>query len=157
MKIELWGIGKTKIDYLLRGEDEYEKRLKHYVTFQQKIFEHPKGWSKLAPTEIKKKEAQILLEHLKPEDYVLLLDEIGKQYTSLEFADQLQNYMNQGLKKVVFIVGGAFGFDDSLRQRAASAMSLSKLTFTHQMVRLFFLEQLYRAMTIIKNESYHNQ
>jgi len=156
MKIELWGIGKTKVDYLIQGEKDYEKRLKHYISFQQVIFEHPKGWNNLPAAEVKKREAQLLLDNIKDEDYVVLLDEKGKEMTSVEFSDQLQSFMNQGLKKVIFIVGGAFGFDDLIRKKAAAVFSLSKLTFTHQMIRLFFIEQLYRAMTIIKNESYHN-
>lgn len=156
MKIEIWGIGKTKSTYLIEGEREYEKRLKHYISVSQRIFEPIKGAANLSPQDIKKKEADMLLQALKPEDHLLLLDEYGKQYDSLAFADQIQSFMNQGHRRVVFIIGGAWGFDDSIKNKAAELLSLSKMTFTHQMIRLIFLEQIYRAMTILRNEPYHN-
>jgi len=156
MKIEIWGIGKTKSSYLIEGEREYEKRLKHYISVSQRIFDPIKGAAHLSPADVKKKEAELLLQAIKPEDHLILLDEAGQQMDSVAFADQLQSFMNQGHKRVVFIIGGAWGFDDSIKHKAAGLLSLSKMTFTHQMIRLIFLEQIYRAMTILRNEPYHN-
>lgn len=156
MKIEIWGIGKTKSHYLIEGERAYEKRLKHYISVSQRIFEPIKGAAHLSPQDIKKKEGDMLLQAIKPDDHLILLDESGIQYDSIAFAGQIQSFMNQGHRRIVFIVGGAWGFDESIKSKAAGLLSLSKMTFTHQMIRLIFLEQIYRAMTILRNEPYHN-
>ena len=156
MKIELWSIGKTKENYLKEGEAEYEKRLRHYLSFQQRVLAPPKIGSNSSGSDFKKAEANLILSYLSSDDYLILLDENGSLYTSESFADQIQKWMNRGLKRIIFLIGGAYGFDNLIYDRANAKVSLSKLTFTHQMVRLIFLEQLYRAMTILRNESYHN-
>ena len=157
MKIELWSIGKTKDSYLKEGIKIYQKRLSHYVPFEIREFDDVKNASKLEISKLKKDEADMILKKL-PADYsLILLDEKGKQHTSLSFASFLEDHMNYQRKSIIFLIGGAFGFDQKLYDKADLKISLSNLTFSHQMVRLFFIEQLYRAFTIINNEKYHNQ
>lgn len=155
MKIEIWSIGKTKANYLKAGEDIYLKRLKNYCAVEMKLFKEPKV-GKSSAEQIKKAEAEIFFKQILPDDYIILLDEKGKQTDSSTFASQLQKWFNQGPRRIIFIIGGAWGFDESIMKRSNFELSLSKMTFTHQMVRLIFLEQLYRAFTILKNEPYHN-
>ncbi|MBK9253871.1 MAG: 23S rRNA (pseudouridine(1915)-N(3))-methyltransferase RlmH [Saprospiraceae bacterium] len=154
MKIALWVIGKTNEKYLKDGTDIYLKRLKHYCTFEYTEWKDVGHHSN--PDEIIKKEGEMILLKLKNDDFLILLDENGKEYTSELFADYIEKLQLQSTKSVVFLVGGAFGHHDNIRSRANHTMSLSKMTFSHQMIRLFFAEQLYRAFTIIKNEKYHN-
>tara|TARA_Y100001954_G_scaffold82348_1_gene90495 strand:- start:22 stop:495 length:474 start_codon:yes stop_codon:yes gene_type:complete len=157
MKIKLIVVGKTNAEYLLEGEKEYERRLKHYTKFEEIIITDVKQAGKLSESEHKKKEGQLILAKLENSDHVILLDDKGKSYSSVEFANFLQQKMNSSLKSLVFVVGGAFGFSDELYQRAYSKLSLSKMTFSHQMVRLIFKEQLYRGFSILRGEKYHHE
>ena len=157
MKIKLIVVGKTNAKYLLVGEREYEKRLSHYIKFEEIIIPDVKQAGKLSEGELKKKESQLILGKLENSDHVILLDDKGKSYSSVEFANFLQQKMNSSLKSLVFVVGGAFGFSDEVYQRANSKVSLSKMTFSHQMVRLIFKEQLYRGFSILKGEKYHHE
>lgn len=156
MKIAFWQIGKTKENYLKSGEEQYENRLKHYLSFESKVFPDIKNAGKLKTIDLKKAEAKMILGQIQNSDHLILLDENGKTYNSSEFASFNEKLFHSGSKRIIYLVGGAFGFDQSLYDRADRKVALSKMTFTHQMVRLFFLEQLYRAMTILKNEQYHN-
>ncbi len=156
MKIELWMIGKTNFDYLSEGITLYEKRLKHYLNFELVILPDVKIGKKESIAQIKIKEGEALLSKCSDSDYLILLDDKGKQYTSEAFALQMERYLQMSVKKVVFIIGGAYGFSEEVYQRANAKISLSTMTFSHQMVRLIFVEQLYRAMTILKNEPYHH-
>lgn len=156
MKIELWVIGRTKDNYLKDGETEYIKRIKRYMAVEVITIDIPAWPASLTPAEIKMKESQLVFAKLKPDDYLIALDERGALVKSEELAQQLQSWMNAGYKRLVFLVGGAWGIDDTLKQRSNWQLSLSKLTFTHQMVRLIFLEQVYRAFSILNNEPYHN-
>ena len=156
MKIAFWQIGKTKETYLKTGEDHYIKRLGHYMNFESKVFSDIKNGGKLKVEDLKKAEAKMILDQIQKSDHLILLDEKGKQFSSVAFSQLNQKLFNSGAKRIIYLVGGAFGFHESLYERADRKIALSPMTFTHQMVRLFFLEQLYRAMTIIKNEPYHN-
>lgn len=156
MKVECWFIGKTADRYLREGTDKYAKRLPHYLPFERVIIPDVKNAGKLKPEQLKQKEAELVLSRLKSQDALYLLDEGGKQHTSEELATWLDRELQGFHRRLIFLVGGAFGFDDALYERATGKLSLSRMTFSHQMVRLFWLEQLYRAMTILKNEPYHN-
>lgn len=154
MNIEFWYIGKTADKYLKQGIEIYKRRLKHYTNFSEVGI--PDVKRKYKPEELKQKEAEYILNNLKNEDYLILLDEKGKMFTSEEFADKIANLQIQSRKKVIFLVAGAYGADFALKERADLLLSLSSMTFSHQMIRLFFVEQLYRAFTILRNEKYHN-
>ena len=157
MKIKLIVVGKTNAKYLLEGENEYENRLKHYTKYEEIIISDVKQSGKLSENELKKKEGHLILGKLENIDHVILLDDKGKSHSSIEFANFLQQKMNSSLKSLVFVVGGAFGFSDEVYQRANSKLSLSKMTFSHQMVRLIFKEQLYRGFSILRGEQYHHE
>jgi len=157
MKIKLVCIGKTSKSFLSEGENEYLKRLQKYVPFEKIEIPDLKNAKKFSEDQIKLKEGQSILEKLIPGDYLVLLDDKGKNYTSVEFANYYQNLFNKGLKNIVFVVGGPYGFSTDVYNRADEKLSLSKMTFSHQMIRLFFIEQTYRAMTILKNEPYHHE
>ncbi|MBU6342218.1 MAG: 23S rRNA (pseudouridine(1915)-N(3))-methyltransferase RlmH [Bacteroidetes bacterium] len=155
MKIELWAIGKTSAPYLDTGIGIFEKRLKNYLPFQFFILPDVK----LKTTDgvlLRKEEGKMLLSKLQIDDYVVLLDEHGKQLDSVELAHWTEKRLASSQRRLIFIIGGAFGFAPEVYARAQEQLSLSRMTFSHQMVRLFFLEQLYRAMTILRNEPYHN-
>ncbi|MFZ4633162.1 MAG: 23S rRNA (pseudouridine(1915)-N(3))-methyltransferase RlmH [Saprospiraceae bacterium] len=155
MKVECWCMGKTTESYLKEGIDVYVKRLGFYFPFQW--LEFPDVKPKLSdPLALKRAEGQLFLQKIKPDDYVVLLDEAGREYSSVELSAWLERRFNAAPKRVLFLVGGAFGFSPDLYGRAQEQWSLSRLTFSHQMIRLFAAEQLYRAMTILKNEPYHN-
>ncbi|MFN7118270.1 MAG: 23S rRNA (pseudouridine(1915)-N(3))-methyltransferase RlmH [Saprospiraceae bacterium] len=156
MKIELWAIGKTNEKYLEEGITIYLKRLKHYINFEFSVIPDIKQAGNLNALQLKNKEGETILARLKNEDFLILLDEKGDVYTSEAFADYIQQKLQISYKRIIFLIGGAYGFSEDLYVRANSKLSLSKMTFSHQMVRLFFVEQLYRAMTILKNEPYHN-
>lgn len=156
MKIKLLQIGKTNERYLQQGIEEYEKRIKAFVPFVQEVLPHLKNASSLNANEVKEREGQMILAKLKPDDFLILLDERGKEMNSREFAGFMQKNMNAGMKQVVFLVGGAFGFSDEVYLRANQKLSLSKMTYSHQLIRLIFTEQLYRSFTIINNHPYHN-
>ena len=157
MQITLMAIGKTDSKQLEQLIAVYEKRLKHYIRFEINIIPDLKNRKTLSEDLQKEKEGDLILNQIKPSDTLLLLDEKGKQYSSLEFAQFLQKKMNSGIKNLVFLIGGPYGFSNSIYQRANGQLSLSKMTFSHQMVRLFVVEQLYRGFTILKNEPYHHQ
>lgn len=156
MKVELWAIGKTNETYLEKGIDIYRKRLRHYLKFNFVIIPDIKKAGKLSAKQLKNKEAEAVLQRLKPGDFLLLLDENGQQYTSEGFARFLNHQLQLSHRRIIFVIGGAFGFAPELYQQASVQLSLSKMTFSHQMIRLFFVEQLYRGMTILNNEKYHN-
>jgi 23S rRNA (pseudouridine1915-N3)-methyltransferase len=156
MKITLMSIGKTDTGYLQAGIKLYTERLKHYIPFEAKELPALKKTTGMTPEHIRQKEAELFLKHLEKPDCIVLLDEKGKEFTSRKFSEFLQARMNAGTRDLVFVIGGAWGFSDTLKSKANFSISLSKMTFSHQMVRLFFAEQLYRAFTILKGESYHN-
>ena len=155
MKIKVLNIGKTKAPYLMAGEEEYKKRLTHYISCEWIVLPDvsTKGMSREL---IKEKEALLFLKHIKTEDFVWLLDEKSKMFSSTEWSQQIQKLMNAGTKNCVLIIGGAFGFHNSIYERANALLSFSAMTFSHEMIRLFLLEQLYRSFTILKGESYHH-
>ena len=155
MKITLICIGKTDEPYLLTGIDKYLKRLPFYVDFKLTVIPDIKKHKGMPIDAQKKKEAEIILKNINSGDQVILLDEQGKEFTSVQFS-ALEKKMIGSIQHLVFIIGGPYGFDETVYQRADSKLSLSKMTFSHQMIRLFFLEQLYRAYTILKNEPYHH-
>ena len=156
MIISLLCLGKTDSKEISSLLEDYEKRLRHYIRFER--IELPDVKRKnLSPAQQKSAEAELILKKLSPPDQVILLDEKGKEFRSVEWSAQLESKMIQGTKRLVFLVGGPYGFDEQIYQRADSKISLSRMTFSHQMVRLFFIEQLYRAFTIIRNEPYHHE
>jgi 23S rRNA (pseudouridine1915-N3)-methyltransferase len=155
MKILLLLTGKTTDTWVQNGLAEYEKRLKHYADFSVAVLPDIKA-GKLSADQLKKLEGDAMLQFLESNDYLVLLDEGGKMHNSRQFSNQLQKWMNAGPKRLVFVVGGAYGFSEEVKARANGTLSLSPMTFTHQMVRPFFVEQLYRAFTILKGEKYHN-
>lgn len=157
MHIKLLCIGKTGKSFLEEGEREYLKRLSNYIPVELQILPDVKNAKSLSEQQIKQKEGAQFLEKIGAKDVVILLDERGKQYDSVAFSTFLQEQFNRGGKQLFFLVGGPYGFSDELYQRASGQISLSKMTFSHQMIRLFFLEQIYRAMTILKGEPYHHQ
>lgn len=156
MKIKLVVVGKTEEEYLRKGIGLYEERIHHYLPFEIAEIPALKGSSGLNREEAKSREAEKIRKMITPGDSFILLDERGKEMNSVDFAAFLNRKMSSGLRNLVFVVGGPFGFSDSLKNEADQLLSLSKMTFSHQMVRLFFTEQLYRAMTILRNEPYHH-
>lgn len=157
MNIKLIVVSKTDEKYLQQGIDIYVSRLKHYVNFEMIVIPALKDQKGASPEEIKERESVLLLKQLEKCDRVVLLDEHGSEYGSVSFSQYLQKQMNAGVRNLAFVVGGAFGFAQSVYSAANDKLSLSKMTFNHQMVRLFFVEQLYRAFTIIRHEPYHNE
>ena len=157
MKIKLLLVGKTDHKGLQALIQEYQKRLGHYIGFRQEVITSPKNVRNRSIPEQKQKEGEAILSAIRETDTVVLLDENGRGCSSVEFAGELQKYMNSGTKQLVFVIGGPFGFSEAVFNRAQASISLSAMTFSHQMVRLIFVEQLYRAFTILRNESYHHQ
>ena len=157
MKILLIAIGKTDDDYLISGIKKYVGRIGHYVSFEMKEIPDPRNRKTLSEEQQKKAESLLILSQLQPADQVILLDENGKQSTSVEFSENLEKQMASGVKRLVFVIGGPYGFAQEVYDRANGQLSLSPMTFSHQMVRLIFVEQLYRALTILKGEPYHHQ
>lgn len=156
MNIRVIQIGKTGKDFLVEGEAEYSKRLKRYVRIDIISLPDIKP-TKRSEKEIKAIEASKILDKIDSKDYVVVLDEHGTQYRSVEFASWFQNKMNTGISVITFVIGGPYGFDSLVYERANEKLALSKFTFSHQMTRMIFLEQVYRAMTIIKREPYHHE
>ena len=156
MKITLLTIGKTEDKYLLEGLDIYLKRLKHYISF--KILEIPelKGTKSLSREQQKSKEAELIFKNIHSSDHVILLDEKGQEFSSKQFSNFLNKKMVGGQQHLVFIVGGPYGFSEEIYLRSNEKISLSRMTYSHQMIRLLFTEQLYRAYTILKGEPYHH-
>ncbi|MBT8393358.1 MAG: 23S rRNA (pseudouridine(1915)-N(3))-methyltransferase RlmH [Flavobacteriaceae bacterium] len=157
MTIKLLAIGKTDNKNLQLLIDEYQKRLQYYCKFDFEIIPDLKKAKKLTEDEQKKKEGALILKQLKTSDVLILLDENGAQMDSVRFSLYLQKHMNSGVKRIIFVIGGPYGFSNELYHKAQGKLALSKMTFSHQMVRLFFIEQLYRGFTILKNEPYHHR
>ena len=157
MNIRLIVVSKTDVPYLQTGIDEYVGRLKHYCDFELVVIPALKNLGKATTDEVKEREGQLILKQLEKSDLSVLLDEHGKEYGSVEFSEYLQKQMNAGVRTLTFVVGGAFGFSPAVYAAAQHKISLSRMTFNHQMVRLFFVEQLYRAFTILRHEKYHNE
>lgn len=157
MNIKLIAVGKTDNPALQQLISTYEKRLSYYINFELQLLPDIKNSKSLSEEQQKIKEGELILSYVEPSHHLILLDERGKEYTSIAFADELQKKMNAGIKQLTFVIGGPYGFSQAVYQRANSKLSLSKLTFSHQMIRLFFVEQLYRAFTILRNEPYHHQ
>lgn len=157
MKITLLTVGKTDKDWVRQGMDIYVSRMKHYFPFSVEEIPELKNVSSLSEDQIKSKEGELILKNLRPTDDVILLDERGREYSSMEFAKVLQDKISYTGKDIVFIIGGAYGFSEAVRQRAGGKISLSRMTFSHQMVRAIFIEQLYRAFTIMRGEPYHHE
>ena len=157
MNIKVISIGKTNKSYLVEGENEYLKRLKKYISIEKIEIPDIKGAKKMSEPEIKLKEGQLILSKIQSTDFVVLLDDKGKMHTSLQFANWMQNKMNISIKTVVFVIGGAYGFSDDVYKRGQEKVSISKMTFSHQMIRMIFFEQIYRAFSILNNEPYHHE
>ena len=157
MKIVLITIGKTNEKYLIEGISDYQKRLKHYTNFERIEIANIKNAKNFSESELMQREGELILKQIKNSDHLVLLDDKGKDFTSQKFAQKLQQWMLSGKKRLVFVVGGAYGFSDEIYKRGNEKLSLSKMTFSHQMVRLFFVEQLYRGYTILNNEPYHHE
>lgn len=156
MKVEFWFVGKTNETYLETGMGIYEKRLRRYVPFQTLCLPDVRQAGNLAPEQLKIKEGEAMLSKIKQEDLLVLLDEKGQSFTSEGFARYIEQQLSGSKHRLIFLVGGAYGFSAEVYQRADAKLALSAMTFSHQMVRLFFLEQFYRAMTILRGEPYHN-
>ena len=157
MKIALIVIGKTDAGYFVEALNEYKNRLAHYIPFEMIVIPDIKNTKSLSEQQQKDKEGELILKSLQPGDFVVLLDEKGKEYTSMEFASYLEKKTHTVPKRLVFVVGGPYGFSKSVYDTAAQKISLSRMTFSHQMIRLIFVEQIYRAMTILNNEPYHHE
>lgn len=156
MKITLLVVGKTTDSHIEALIQEYQKRLTHYLPFTLQVIPELKNTKALTMEQQKQAEGELILRTITPATDLILLDEHGKEYRSIEFADYVQKRMSSG-RDVVFVVGGPYGFSEAVYQRANGKISLSKMTFSHQMVRLFFVEQIYRAMTILRGEPYHHE
>lgn len=150
-------IGKTNEPYLKEGISIFNKRLTHYLPYTYEVLPDVKRAGKLKTAQLTAEEGKAILQKTNPDDFLILLDERGKTYSSVLFSNYLEKLLNMSYKRIIFQVGGAFGFSPEVYQRANTKMSLSSMTFSHQMIRLFFTEQLYRAMTIMRNEKYHNE
>lgn len=157
MRIKILAIGKTRSNYLNEGIDLFLKRLQHYVKVDVKIIPDVKGAKNLSTDQQKEKEGELILKEILASDRVYLLDEKGKEYTSKKFARFVEKQQVAGYKQIVFLVGGPYGFSQGVYQRADGKIQLSSMTFSHEMIRLFFVEQLYRAYTILNNEPYHHE
>jgi Uncharacterized conserved protein len=157
MKISLLVIGKTDAGYFIDAVNEYQKRLEHYIPFEMQVIPDIKNSKNLTTEQQKEKEGELILKNLQPGDYIAILDEKGKEYTSLQFASYIEKKTHTISRRLVFIIGGPYGFSPSVYGKANERLTLSRMTFSHQMVRLIFLEQLYRAMTILNNEPYHHE
>ena len=157
MKIQLTVIGKTNQDFVQKGLDEFCGRLKHYIPFELDIIPDIKNTKNLSQDQQKEQEGELILKNIRSGDYVVLLDEHGKELSSLQFADYIEKKTHTVNKKLVFVIGGPYGFSKKVYEVASEKISFSKMTFSHQMIRLIFAEQLYRAMTILNNEPYHHE
>ncbi len=156
MKIEIMAIGKTQSKYLTEGINAYCQRIVHYIPFSLTVLPDVKASRGMTEAVQKQKEGQLMMAAFQPSDCVILLDEHGREYTSREFAGFIEKKMGSGLKRLVLVIGGPYGFSDEIYSRADGKISLSRMTFSHEMVRLFITEQIYRAMTILRGEPYHH-
>lgn len=157
MKIKLIAIGKTDNQPLIELIDTYQNRLKHYIKFDFEIINDVKNAKNLSENQQKEKEGELILSKIENTDLLILFDEKGRQFNSVEFSNYLQKKMNAGIKQLVFVIGGPYGFSDAVYQKSHEKISLSKMTFSHQMIRLFVVEQIYRSFTILRNEPYHHK
>lgn len=157
MNIKLVVVGKTEEKYLKEGIEIFEKRLKFYIPYEMIIIPSLKDTKSLSPQMVKEREGELIIKQVSKADKVILFDEMGEEFRSIEYANFLQKNMNAGIKTICFVVGGAFGFSDEVYKIANLKIAMSKMTFSHQMIRLMIVEQLYRAFTILKNEPYHNE
>ena len=157
MTIKLLAVGKTDSKSLQELIAEYKNRLKHYIKFEIEIIPDIKNAKNLSEMQQKEKEGELILKKIQPTSILVLLDENGKQFSSIDFATYLQKKMNSGIKQLVFVIGGPYGFSEAVYKKAQAKISLSKMTFSHQIVRLFIVEQIYRGFTILKNEPYHHR
>ena len=157
MKIKLIVVGKSAFDFVKEGEDVYEKRLAHYLPFEKIVLPDIKNPKNLSVEELKKKEGELILSKISNQDFLVLMDENGSDFSSVKFSEWINQKVNEGLRSIVFLIGGAFGFSKEVYDRSNQKISLSKMTFSHQLVRVIFLEQLYRAQTIMKGEPYHHE
>lgn len=157
MKILLLAIGKTDDKNLITLIENYKNRLKHYIKFDLEVIPDIKNVKNLSEKQQKEKEGELILKKLQSSDQLILLDEKGKSFSSIKFSEYLQKKMNSGIKQMVIVIGGPYGFSEEIYKRAQGKISLSTMTFSHQMIRLFATEQIYRAFTILKNEPYHHE
>lgn len=157
MKITLLAIGKTDADYFAKAIAEYQKRLEHYIPFDIQIIPDVKNTKSLTVDQQKDKEGELILKSLQVGDYLVLLDERGKEYSSMQFASYIEKKTHTVSKRLVFVIGGPYGFSQAVYDKAQEKLTLSRMTFSHQMIRLIFVEQVYRAMTILSNEPYHHE
>lgn len=157
MKIFLLVIGKTDACYFIEAIKEYEKRLVHYIPFEMQVLPDLKNTKSLTVEQQKEKEGELILKNIQAGDYLVLLDERGKEYTSMQFATYIEKKTHVVSKRLVFVVGGPYGFSEGVYDKANEKLTLSRMTFSHQMIRLIFIEQVYRAMTILNNEPYHHE
>lgn len=156
MKLQFWSVGKAHESYIKEGVELFTKRLSNYFPVQWHIIPMPKNAGMMSEMDLKKKEGEMILNFLKKDDYLVVLEETGKQFNSEALAAFIQNRANESEKNMIFLIGGAFGLSDEVLDRADHTWSLSKLVFPHQLVRLILAEQVYRACTILKNEKYHH-
>ncbi|PHS52636.1 MAG: 23S rRNA (pseudouridine(1915)-N(3))-methyltransferase RlmH [Lutibacter sp.] len=157
MKIKLLAIGKTDDKNLQTLIETYQNRLKHYINFELEIIPDLKNVKKIRESQQKEKEGELILKKITSTDALILLDEKGKEFSSIDFSKYLQKKMNSGIKQLVVVIGGPYGFSEAVYKKSVDKISLSKMTFSHQMIRLFVVEQIYRAFTILKNEPYHHE
>lgn len=157
MRITLLVVGKTDAKYFVDAVNEYSNRLGHYIPFDTQVIPDIKNSKNLTADQQKEKEGEIVLKSLQAGDYLVLLDDKGKEYTSMQFASYIEKKTHTVSKRLVFLIGGPYGFSQSVYDKANEKLTLSRMTFSHQMVRLIFVEQLYRAMTILNNEPYHHE
>ncbi|MEX1188519.1 MAG: 23S rRNA (pseudouridine(1915)-N(3))-methyltransferase RlmH [Bacteroidia bacterium] len=156
MKIRLIQIGKTSEKYLIEGISSYEKRIQGFASFQSETIPTLKNAGSLSPQMVKQKEGDLILSKIRPDEFIILLDERGKEFSSRAFAEFMQQQMNLSTKQVSFVIGGAFGFSEEVYLRSNYKLSMSKMTYSHQLIRLIFAEQIYRCYSIINNHPYHN-
>ncbi|MDL2223847.1 23S rRNA (pseudouridine(1915)-N(3))-methyltransferase RlmH [Bacteroidales bacterium OttesenSCG-928-M06] len=157
MKIRLIVIGKTNQDFVEKGVNEFCNRLKHYISFSMDVIPDIKNTKKLSTEQQKEKEGELILKNIQSGDYIVLLDEKGKEFTSIQFSEYIEKKSHTIAKTLVFVIGGPYGFSPKVYQAAQEKISLSRMTFSHQLIRLIFIEQIYRAMTILNNEPYHHE
>ncbi|OYT16311.1 MAG: 23S rRNA (pseudouridine(1915)-N(3))-methyltransferase RlmH [Bacteroidetes bacterium 4572_77] len=157
MKIKMLYVGKTTDKAVILGMEKYLKRMKKYVSFSQDMVPGLKNTKNLSEKEIKQKEGKMILDKLSPHDFLILLDENGKEFNSVAFASLIEKKMLHATRSIVFLIGGAYGFSDDVYNKAQQKIALSQMTFSHQIIRLIFMEQIYRAFTIINKEPYHHE
>jgi len=157
MKIQLWVVGKTTQNFVEQGLIEFCGRIKHYLPFEMQVIPDIKDTKNLSSEQVKEKEGERILKAIQTGDYIVLLDEHGREFTSLQFSEYLEKKTHTVSKSLVFIIGGPYGFSQKVQEAAQEKIALSKMTFSHQLVRLVFAEQLYRALTILNREPYHHE